>query len=215
MNDKILRQSIVDELDFEPSIDAAHIGVAVDKGIVTLTGHVGSYTERVAAEKAARKVRGVRGVVEEIKVRFAGEALPRDEDLARRAVQMLDWSVTVPPNAVQVKVQDGWITLTGAVPWQYQKEEAQAALKRLTGVAGIINQITVEPQASATDVRTKIEAALKRNAEVEADAIKVTVKDAKVTLEGKVHAWHERNLVENAAWSAPGVRAVVDHLTLG
>jgi osmotically-inducible protein OsmY len=130
-------------------------------------------------------------------------------------VQMLDWSVTVPPNAVQVKVQDGWITLTGAVPWQYQKEEAQAALKRLTGVAGIINQITVEPQASATDVRTKIEAALKRNAEVEADAIKVTVKDAKVTLEGKVHAWHERNLVENAAWSAPGVRAVVDHLTLG
>ena len=215
MNDKILRQSIVDELDFEPSIDAAHIGVAVDKGIVTLTGHVGSYTERLAAEKAARKVRGVRGVVEEIKVRFAGEALPRDEDLARRAVQMLDWSVTVPPNAVQVKVQDGWITLTGAVPWQYQKEEAQAALKRLTGVAGIINQITVEPQASATDVRTKIEAALKRNAEVEADAIKVTVKDAKVTLEGKVHAWHERNLVENAAWSAPGVRAVVDHLTLG
>lgn len=215
MNDKILRQSIVDELDFEPSIDAAHIGVAVDKGIVTLTGHVGSYTERVAAEKAARKVRGVRGVVEEIRVRFAGEALPRDEDLARRAVQMLDWSVTVPPNAVQVKVQDGWITLTGAVPWQYQKEEAQAALKRLTGVAGIINQITVEPQASATDVRTKIEAALKRNAEVEADAIKVTVKDAKVTLEGKVHAWHERNLVENAAWSAPGVRAVVDHLTLG
>jgi osmotically-inducible protein OsmY len=214
MNDKILRQSIIDELDFEPSIDAANIGVAVDNGIVTLTGHVGSYTERVAAEKAARKVRGVRGVVEEIKVRFAGEAPPRDEDLAKRAVQMLDWSVTVPPNAVQVKVQDGWVTLTGEVAWQYQKEEAQAALKRLSGIAGIINQIEVRPQASATDVRSKIEAALKRNAEVEADAIKVTVKDAKVTLEGKVQAWHERNLVESAAWSAPGVRSVVDHLTL-
>lgn len=214
MNDKILRQSIVDELDFEPSIDAANIGVAVDNGIVTLTGHVGSYTERLAAEKAARKVRGVRGVVEEIKVRFAGEAPPRDEDLARRAVQMLDWSVSVPPNAIQVKVQDGWVTLTGEVAWQYQKEEAQAALKRLSGVAGIINMIEVKQAASATDVRAKIEAALKRNAEVEADAIKVTVKDAKVTLEGKVHAWHERDLVENAAWSAPGVRSVVDHLTL-
>lgn len=214
MNDKILRQNIIDELDFEPSIDAANIGVAVNNGIVTLTGHAGTYTERMAAEKAARKVRGVRGVVEEIKVRFAGEAPPRDEDLAKRAVQMLDWSVTVPENAIQVKVQDGWLTLTGQVAWQYQKEEAQAALKRLSGVAGIINMIEVKPQASATDVRSKIEAALKRNAEVEADGIKVTVKDAKVTLEGKVHAWHERSLVENAAWSAPGVRSVVDHLTL-
>ncbi|WP_419951660.1 BON domain-containing protein [Methylobacterium sp.] len=214
MNDKILRQSIIDELDFEPSIDAANIGVAVDNGIVSLTGHVGSYTERMAAEKATRKVRGVRGVVEEIKVRFAGELPPRDEDVAKRAVQMLDWCVTIPDNAIQVKVQDGWITLTGEVAWQYQKEEAQAALKRLSGVVGIINLIEVKPHASATDVRSKIEAALKRNAEVEADGIKVTVKDAKVTLEGKVHAWHERSLVENAAWSAPGVRSVVDHLTL-
>ncbi|MBX9930552.1 MAG: BON domain-containing protein [Methylobacterium sp.] len=215
MNDKILRQSIIDELDFEPSIDAANIGVAVDNGIVTLTGHVGSYAERLTAERAARKVRGVRGVVEEIKVRFAGQAAPRDEDLAKRAVQMLDWSVTVPENAVQVKVQDGWVTLTGDVEWQFQKEEAQAALKRLSGVAGIINMIEVRPKANAADVRKKIEAALKRNAEVEADAIRVTVQDAKVTLKGKVHAWHERSLVENAAWSAPGVRSVVDHLTLG
>ncbi|MER2265306.1 BON domain-containing protein [Methylobacterium oxalidis] len=214
MDDTILRQNIIDELDFEPSIDSANIGVAVDNGIVTLTGHVGSYTERMAAEKAAQRVRGVRGVVEEIKVRFAGETPPRDEDLAQRAVQMLDWSVTVPRNAVQVKVQDGWITLTGQVEWHYQKEEARAALKRLSGVTGIINMIEVTPEVNAADVRAKIEAALRRNAEVEADAIQVTVKDAKVTLEGKVHAWYERNLAENAAWSAPGVRAVVDHLTL-
>jgi osmotically-inducible protein OsmY len=214
MSDKILRQSIIDEIDFEPSIEAANIGVAVDNGIVTLTGHVGSYAERMAAEKAARKVRGVRGVVEEIKVRFAGEALPRDEDLAKRAVQMLDWSVTVPPNAIQVGLQDGWITLTGEVAWQYQKEEAQAALKRLGGVSGIINMIEVKPRASATDVRSKIEAALKRNAEVEADHITVSVKGDTVTLDGSVHAWYERRLAENAAWSAYGVRSVVDHLTL-
>lgn len=160
-------------------------------------------------------MRGVRGVVEEIKVRFGGETPPRDEDLAQRAVQMLDWSATVPKGAVQVKVQNGWVTLTGRVDWQYQKEEAYRSIKRLAGVAGILNTIEVAPKASVPDVRAKILAALKRNAELEADAIKVTVKDAKVVLEGKVNAWHERRLAENAAWSAPGVRAVEDHLTLG
>ncbi|GBU19624.1 MULTISPECIES: BON domain-containing protein [Methylobacteriaceae] len=215
MGDKLIRQNVIDELDFDPSIDAAHIGVAVENGIVTLTGHVGSYTERVAAEKAAQKVRGVRGVVEEIQVRFGGETPPRDEDIAQRAVQMLDWSVTVPKGAVQVKVQNGWVTLSGKVDWQYQREEAYRAIRRLAGVAGIMNTIEVTPKASVPDVRSKIMAALKRNAELEADAIKVTVKDAKVVLEGKVNAWYERELAENAAWSAPGVRAVEDHLTLG
>ena len=215
MGDKLIRQNVIDELDFDPSIDAAHIGVAVENGIVTLTGHVGSYTERVAAEKAAQKVRGVRGVVEEIQVRFGGETPPRDEDIAQRAVQMLDWSVTVPKGAVQVKVQNGWVTLSGKVDWQYQREEAYRAIRRLAGVAGIMNTIEVTPKASVPDVRSKIMAALKRNAELEADAIKVTVKDAKVVLEGKVNAWYERRLAENAAWSAPGVRVVEDHLTLG
>ena len=215
MGDKLIRQTVIDELDFDPSIDAAHIGVAVENGIVTLTGHVASYTERVAAETAAQKVRGVRGVVEEIKVRFGGATPPRDADLAQRAVQMLDWSATVPRKAVQVKVQTGWVTLTGQVDWQYQKEEAYRSIKRLAGVAGIINNVAVTPRASVPDVRAKILAALKRNAELEADAIQVTVTDARVVLEGKVNAWHERRLAENAAWSAPGVRAVEDHLTLG
>ncbi|MDF2599516.1 MAG: Transport-associated protein [Methylobacterium brachiatum] len=214
MSDKLIRQNVVDELDFEPSIDAAHIGVAVDNGIVTLTGHVGSYAQRTSAEKAVRRVRGVRGVVEEITVRFAGETPPRDEDLAIRAVQMLDWSATVPKNAVQVQVNGGWVTLTGQVDWQYQKEEAYRSIRRLAGVSGIINAIEVTPKASAPHVLSKIEAALKRNAEIEADGIKVTVKDAKVILEGKVNAWYERGLAENAAWSAPGVRAVEDRLTL-
>lgn len=215
MGDKLIRQNVIDELDFDPSIDAAHIGVAVEKGIVTLTGHVANYAERVTAEQAAQKVRGVRGVVEKITVRFAGETPPRDEDLAQRAVQMLDWSATVPKDAVQVKVQTGWVTLSGKVDWQYQKEEAYRSIKRLAGVTGIINNIEVAPKASAPDVRAKILAALKRNAELEADAIKVTVRDARVVLEGRVNAWHERRLAETAAWSAPGVRAVEDHLTLG
>ena len=128
---------------------------------------------------------------------------------------MLDWSVTVPKGAVQVKVQNGWVTLSGKVDWQYQREEAYRAIRRLAGVAGIMNTIEVTTKASVPDVRSKIMAALKRNAELEADAIKVTVKDAKVVLEGKVNAWYERELAENAAWSAPGVRAVEDHLTLG
>lgn len=215
MGDKLIRQTVIDELDFDPSIDAAHIGVAVENGIVTLTGHVASYTERVAAETAVQKVRGVRGVVEDIEVRFGGTTPPRDADLAQRAVQMLDWSATVPRKAVQVKVQTGWVTLTGQVDWQYQKEEAYRSIKRLAGVAGIINNVAVTPRASVPDVRAKILAALKRNAELEADAIQVTVTDARVVLEGKVNAWHERRLAENAAWSAPGVRAVEDHLTLG
>jgi osmotically-inducible protein OsmY len=214
MGDKLIRQDVIAELDFEPSIDAANIGVAVDNGIVTLTGHVGSFAQRVAAEKAVRRVRGVRGVVEEIEVRLAGEAPPRDEDLAQRAVQMLDWSVTVPKQAVQVQVQDGWVTLSGQVEWQYQKEEAYRSIRRLAGVAGIINRVEVTPKVTGPQVQSRIEAALKRNAELEANAIKVTVTDAKVLLEGKVHAWYERELAENAAWSAPGVRAVEDRLTL-
>jgi osmotically-inducible protein OsmY len=214
MSDKTLRQSIIDELDFEPSIDAASIGVAVDEGIVTLTGHVGSYVERLAAEKAVRKVRGVRAVVEEIQVRFPSGPVPRDEDIARQAVQLLDWNGLVPPDVIQVGVKDGWVTLTGSVHWQYQRSEAEAGLRRLPGIKGINNLIEISPLVSAEDVRSKIEAALKRNAEVEADRITVTVKDAKVTLDGTVQAWYERKLAERAAWSAPGVRAVEDRLTL-
>lgn len=214
MSDRNIQQTVIDELAFDPSIDAANIGVAVENGIVTLTGHVYSFVERNAAEAAAKKVSGVRGVVEKIDVRYAGVKRPRDEDLAQRAVQMLDWNAVVPRGAVQVKVQDGWITLTGKVAWQYQKIEAQGVVNRLSGVLGLINLIEVAPTVNALDVREKIEAALKRNAQLEADAIKVKVAGDKVTLTGKVHAWHERSVAERAAWSAPGVRAVEDHIQM-
>ncbi len=212
MTDKTIRQAVIDELAFDPSIDAAHIGVAVEEGIVTLTGRVGSYVERNAAEAAAKKIYGVRGVIETIEVRFAGTKRPRDEDLAHRAVQMLDWNTMVPKGAVQVKVQDGWITLTGRVEWQYQKIEAQVAVNRLHGLVGLVNLIEVTPCADAADVRHKIEAALQRNAHVEADAIRVDVTGDKVTLSGKVHAWSERTIATNAAWSAPGIGMVEDRI---
>lgn len=214
MGDKTIRDSVIAELDFEPSIDAADIAVTVDDRIVTLGGHVGSYVEREAAERAVKKVRGVRAVIERIEVRFGRDKPPHDEDLAKRAVQMLDWNVVVPKDAVQVKVQGGCLTLTGTVEWQYQKAEAKAALNRLPGVVSIVNLIEVTPKVSAIDVRGKIEAALKRNAQVEADAIHVDVSGGKVTLKGKVHAWYERGIAERAAWSAPGVRTVEDRIEM-
>jgi osmotically-inducible protein OsmY len=212
MTDRTIRQAVTDELAFDPSIDSANIGIAVDEGIVTLTGHVATYAERFAAETATRKVRGVRGVVEEIEVQLVGEKAPHDEDIAHRAVRMLDWNVWVPKGAIQVNVRDGVVTLTGKVEWQYQKTEAHAAVNHLPGILGLVDLIEVAPHASATDVRHKIEAALRRNAQVEAEAIHVDVVGDKVTLTGKVQAWNERGAAERAAWSAPGVRAVEDRI---
>jgi osmotically-inducible protein OsmY len=215
MNDGTLRQDIVDELDFEPSIDAANIGVAVEKGIVTLTGHVPTYSQKVTVENVVRRVKGVKGIAEEIEVRPFGSNRTADDEIAKRAVSTLDWNTSVPDNSVQVKVQKGWLTLTGTVDWQYQKNAAAEAMAGLAGVTGVTNQIQIKPRASAFDVKKRIEDALKRNAEIEAQAIRVNVIDGgKVRLEGKVHAWSERSAAERAAWSAPGVTVVEDRITI-
>jgi osmotically-inducible protein OsmY len=215
MNDGTLRQDIVDELDFEPSIDAANIGVAVEKGIVTLTGHVPTYSQKVTVENVVRRVKGVKGIAEEIEVRPFGSNRTADDEIAKRAVSTLDWNTSVPDNTVQVKVQKGWLTLTGTVDWQYQKNAAAEAMAGLAGVTGVTNQIQIKPRASAFDVKKRIEDALKRNAEIEAQAIRVNVIDGgKVRLEGKVHAWSERSAAERAAWSAPGVTVVEDRITI-
>jgi osmotically-inducible protein OsmY len=215
MNDGTLRQDIVDELDFEPSIDAANIGVAVEKGIVTLTGHVPTYSQKVTVENVVRRVKGVKGIADEIEVRPFGSNRTADDEIAKRAVSTLDWNTSVPDNSVQVKVQKGWLTLTGTVDWQYQKNAAAEAMAGLAGVTGVTNQIQIKPRASAFDVKKRIEDALKRNAEIEAQAIRVNVIDGgKVRLEGKVHAWSERSAAERAAWSAPGVTVVEDRITI-
>ena len=215
MDDKTLRQFIIDELDFEPSIDAANIGVAVENGVVTLTGHVTNYAEKIAAERTVERVKGVKAIAQEIEVRFSNQPKRSDDEIAQRALDILKWSVQVPADNIQVKVEKGWVTLIGDVEWQYQKQAAESAVRQLSGILGVSNVIEIKPHVAASDVHRKIMDSLKRNAEVEADSIRVVVENGKVILEGKVKAWYERNLAERAAWSAPGVKAVEDRLSIG
>ena len=215
MSDIQLRQDILDALEFEPSIDAAHIGVAVEKGVVTLTGHVGSYVAKTIAERLVQRVKGVRGVAQEIQVRYPANKKCADDEIAQRALQIIAWDVDLPDDAIQVKVQNGWVTLTGHVDWHYQRADAEAAVRRLSGVTGITNSIATRPRVDAKDIKRRIEQALKRNAEVEASGIKVNVDGGKVRLDGKVQAWYERSVAEQAAWAVSGVNFVEDHLKVG
>jgi len=214
MTGKLLRQYVIDELDFDPSFDSANVGVAVENGVVTLTGHVGSYAEKIAAEKAAQRVKGVHAVAQEIEVRYPEQKKTADDQIAEHAVAIIGWDAMVPVDAVMVKVQKGWVTLTGNVEWQYQRTAAESAIRRLSGVIGVTNLIEVKPRIQPQNIKAKIMEALKRNAELEADSIRVTVKDDKVTLEGRVRAWFERGIAERAAWSAPGVKSVEDRLSI-
>jgi osmotically-inducible protein OsmY len=212
MNDKDLRQYIIEELDFEPSIDSANIGVSVDGGIVTLTGHVMSYVEKLAVEAAVKRIKGVLALAEEIEVRYPEQKKLADDQIAKRAVDIISWDVQLPDQSIQVKVSDGRITLSGEVDWHYQKLAAEAAVRKLSGVRGVHNLIRIRGGSKAVDVQQRIVSALRRTAELESRNIQVTVDDGKVTLTGNVKAWHERQLAEQAAWAAAGVREVVDNL---
>lgn len=214
MHDLALRQSVLDELEFEPSIDAGNIGVATSNGVVTLTGYVSSYPQKLTVERIVSHIKGVRGYAEEIEVRLAGRVGGADDEIARRAVNALRWSTMVPDDRVQVKVQRGWITLTGTLEWNYQKIGAADAVRDLEGVTGINNMIELKPRVSATDVKRHIEDALNRSAQLDAAKINVDVEGNKVTLAGNVKAWFERRVAEQAAWSTPGVTAVEDKLTI-
>jgi osmotically-inducible protein OsmY len=214
MSDLQLRQDVVDELEFEPSVNAAHIGVAVDNGVVILSGHLGSYPEISAAVAAARRIKGVRAVADELEVRYPFDKKTSDDEIAKRAVDILGWDTLVAGSSIQVTVREGWVTLGGKVDWYYQKKAADEDVRKLSGVRGVSNNIEIKSRAKAEDVKSKIEDALKRHAHIEAKAIRVTVRD-KVLLEGKVDNWDERYAVENAAWSAPGVKSVEDRLTIG
>lgn len=216
MSDKQLRQDVIDELEFDPSVNAAHVGVAVDGGVVTLTGHVSSYAEKLAAEAATRRVQGVRAIAQEIEVRYPNEKKTADDEIAKRALDIMRWSAVVPSDAIQLTVRDGWVTLSGQSEWQFQKDAAENEIRRLSGVAGVINNIAIKPRVQPTDVKRKIEEAFRRNADIEAQKIRVSVLDGgRITLQGSVHDWQERIAAENAAWSAPGVSAVDDRLTIG
>ena len=183
-------------------------------GVVELDGHVDSYYEKWAAERAAMRVSNVKAVASEIKVELPSSATRTDEDIARTAMNHLEWNYSV-PNTVKVQVTDGWVTLKGTTEWQYQKEEAERAVRPLKGVKGVFNEIAVTPKVSAIDVKVKIEDALKRNAETDANHITVETSDGKVTLRGHVRSWAEREEAEHAAWAAPGVTRVEDLILIG
>ncbi len=209
-----LQQRVIDELEFEPQVDAAHIGVSVRDGVVTLSGHVSSFVEKFAAERAVRRVKGVKAVAQELQVQLPSEAKTADDEIAARAVNILNWDALVPADRITVKVEHGIVTLGGQVDWHHQRAEAEYDVRKLNGVVAVINDIIVLPRASAEDVRATIRAALERNAEVEANNIAIGVAGGKVTLTGKVNAWTEREAIERAAWSAPGVTQVDDRIEL-
>jgi len=211
-DDLELRRQVLAELEYEPSVDAANIGVAVSKGVVTLTGHVHNFSEKIAAERVVRRVKGVRAIAEEIEIRLPRDKKTSDDEIAKRAADILRWDSQVPQNAIEITVQDGWVTLNGTVEWQFQRKAAENAIHRLSGVAGVNNHIRIVPRLDAADIQKRIEDALIRNAEIEAEDIGVTVHDGEVTLTGFVHDIAEHDAIKIAAWSAPGVRAVDDRL---
>ena len=214
MSDRTLKQAVEDELEWEPSINAEHIGVTAEDGVVTLTGHVGSYAEKFTAEKAAKRVKGVRAIAQEIEIRFPNDKKTSDDQIAKRGLDIIAWDSTIPKDKVQVRVQDGFVTLSGQVDWHYQRADAEYAVRKLAGITGLFNEIQVKPKVQASDVKLRIENALKRNADLEASSIKVSVLNGRVTLDGKVKAWYERDLAERTAWSAPGVISVEDHISI-
>uniref|UniRef100_B0SYI9 Transport-associated n=1 Tax=Caulobacter sp. (strain K31) TaxID=366602 RepID=B0SYI9_CAUSK len=214
MEDKTIKEMVHDELEWEPSIDSADIGVTVENGVAHLSGHVTNYLQKMAAETAVKRVKGVRGYVDDLQIRAFPETYS-DEAIAGRVANLIDWHVAVPSGAVKVKVDKGFVTLSGKVDWQFQRSAAEQGVRAIQGVRGLYNQIEVKPHVEAGDIKRRIEDALARQADLEADKIRVSVEGGKVRLEGKVRAWFERDIAERAAWAAPGVRAVEDRVAVG
>jgi len=212
--DHQLKQDVTTELVFEPSVVEAHIGVSAKDGVITLSGHVPTYGEKYGAEKAAKRIRGVRAVANELEVELATSGKRSDSDIAAACVAALQANASVPHTKLEVLVSNGWVRLEGKVEWQYQKAAADHALRHLLGIRGISNLIDVEPIATSRDVKAKIEAAFKRSAQIDAQLIDVETKEGKVTLRGRVHSWLESNEATNAAWSAPGVTLVENQLVI-
>jgi osmotically-inducible protein OsmY len=209
-----LRHDVEEELEWDPRFDARDIGVAAKSGVVTLSGHVDSFAERWSAQEATQRVGGVKAIANEIEIKLPASAQRSDTELAEAALHALSLNSAVPAGAVKVTVQGGWITAAGQVSFWYQKEAVETTLRQLRGVIGFSNDIQLKPNASALDVKGRIENAFRRHAQLDADKIRVKVADGTVILEGEVQSWRERNEAEVAAWAAPGVRNLQDKLTI-
>jgi osmotically-inducible protein OsmY len=207
-NNKELELAVLEELSWEPSVDSAHVGVRANAGVVILSGHVGSFIEKYSAERAALRVKGVKAVAEEIEVRLPSGIKHTDEERAAAALDRISWNVSVPRDAIKVKVEKGWVTITGKVYWRYQRDFAVQDVRGLRGVFGVTDEITIKPQVNASNLSHEIMRALHRSWCFEPKTITVTAHDGKVRLTGTVSYWHYRELAELAAWAAPGATAV-------
>lgn len=213
-SDLEIQRDVLNELKWEPQVSAAHVGVSVKEGVVTLTGHLESLAEKDAAERAAKRVAGVRAVANEIEVKLPESSRRSDEDIARDAVHALYSRLFVPADRIKVTVSKGWVTLEGQVKWGFQKNLAEKAVRKVRGVVGVSNYITVTPGVSPDEVKSRIEDALKRSAAVDASRITVEVQGHRVILRGRVRSWAEKEEAEQTAWSAPGISEVDNQIVV-